>query len=147
MNLISEQSIFFIERQYTKPELFEVICERLKQINVIADINTVISSLSRREDISDTRIDDLIAMPHCKDPAVTHSQIVFVNCRKFPIQWSSDVIVTGIIFLMIPTVNDNQINQIPQYVRKLADPNITEELFNNTSQEAFIKSVHLFERR
>ncbi len=55
--------------------------------------------------------------------------------------------VTGIVFLFIPTSDSDEIKEIPHFVKKLADPNVTKELFESNNRTQFIADVHLFERR
>ncbi|MBU9788443.1 PTS sugar transporter subunit IIA [Lentilactobacillus sp. G22-6] len=147
MKLVNEDSVIFAEKQYTKRELFESVCNQLAKSGILSDASEVVKQLLEREEISDTRIDDLIAMPHCESSAVIFPKIILVNCRKFPIFWDHDVMVTGTVFLFIPTSDADEIKEIPHFVKKLADPDVTKELFESDNRTQFIADVHSFERR
>ncbi|EHO49433.1 PTS sugar transporter subunit IIA [Lentilactobacillus kisonensis] len=147
MSLINQDSIVFLTKQYTKNELFKFVCKRLSNHNLISNIDKTVSALLTREQVSDTRIDDLVAMPHCETATIKAPQIVFVNCRRFPIDWGDQNFVNGVVFLMIPTTKDDRVKQIPRLVQKLADPDVTNQLFNSDHSQSFVDNVRIFERR
>lgn len=113
---------FKLNNRLTKKDLFKKICKRLRQLDLISSETQVVNELMYRESLSDTRISEECAMPHCQSEAITDSKIIIVDCQDNPIGWKNkNDKVTKIIFLLL-AVNDNKarLKEIRDFVRNLA---------------------------
>lgn len=116
---------FKVINPLTKKDLFKKICKRLRQSDLISSETQVVNELMYRESLSDTRISEECAMPHCQSEAIIDSKIIIVDCQDNPVGWENkNEKVTKIVFLLL-AVNDNKarLKEIRDFVRTLATEN------------------------
>ncbi len=80
--------VLFDGNSSTRSQALAYIAKHAKELGYVSDVKSYESGLNAREQSSSTGLSDGIALPHCKNTAVTHAGL-FVVRFSHPIEWDT----------------------------------------------------------
>ena len=131
----------------TKQDAIEEMIAKLKEKDMINDVDTFRKEIMNREELSSTGLGDGIAMPHAKTSAVNTPCVLFARSRE-GIDYESLDGQPAYLFFMIAAedgANNTHIETLANLSRLLLKPNFIEKLKNAKTEDEVLEIVAIGE--
>lgn len=131
----------------TKQDAIEEMIAKLKEKDMINDVDTFRKEIMNREELSSTGLGDGIAMPHAKTSAVSTPCVLFARSKE-GIDYESLDGQPAYLFFMIAAedgANNTHIETLANLSRLLLKPNFIEKLKNAKTEDEVLEIVAIGE--
>ena len=137
--VLPEEFIVLGMESRTKDRAIRELAAKLENTGYVTDIDTYLSAVMKREEISNTGLGMVVAIPHGKSGAVTKACVVFWRSRDGIDYKGDDGEPVYLLFLIAaPEAADEHLRILANISRKLIHERVRNELRQaKTAQEVY----------